>query len=433
MNGGRYAWYVVGVLLLANVSGFVDRQILALLVVPIQRDLGLSDTRMSYLIGLPFAIFYTVMAVPIARVADAWSRRGVIAIGVTLWSIMTALCGLAGTYTRLLLARIGVGVGEASLAAPAASIIADYFPKERLGTAMSVYSMGVFLGSGLAYFLGGWIVGLVSAQEIWTLPIIGSIRPWQTVFLMVGLPGLLVAALALTIREPERRTTAARAVPLSQLFAYVRANLRTFSCVSFGYAMSATVNYGIAFWLATFLQRSHGWPASRAGMIQGVLTMTLGTLGVLAGGRLADALVRANRVDGALRVGIIGAVGMLVFASAYPLVPTAAMVIAMLVLVNIFAALPWGAASAAAAQIIPPQMRAQGVALFFFVMNLVSFALGPWAVAAITDFVFGDKNAVRYSLVIVNVVGMLGAIALLAAALPAYRRTLQRLDSATSE
>ena len=429
---GRYPWYVVGVLLLANVSGFVDRQILALLVVPIRRDLGLSPTEMSYLAGLPFAIFFTLMAFPIARLADRWSRRNVIAIGVALWSIMTAISGLAGTFSRLLLARIGVGVGEASLAAPATSIIADYFPRERLGTAMSVYSMGVFLGSGLAYFIGGWIVGLVSAQELWTLPLVGQIRPWQTVFLMVGLPGLAIAALILTIREPHRTGAAARGVPIGALVRYVRENRRTFACVCLGYSLSATVNYGIAFWLATFLQQTYDWPASRAGMVQGVLTMTVGTAAVLGGGRLADRMVRRGRTDGPLRVGILGALGMLVSASAYPFAPTATVAVALLVAVNVFAALPWGAASAAAAEMAPPEMRAQGVALFVFVTNLISFALGPWAVAALIEYVFGRESSLPSALAIVNVLGMVSAIALLWAALPAFRRTLARRENAIS-
>ena len=201
---------------------------------------------------------------------------------------------------------------------------------------------------------------------------------------------------------------------------------------SFGYALSSTVNYGIAFWLNQFLVRTYGWPASRAGMVQGVLTMTLGTAAVLGGGRLADVLVRRGYPDGPLRVGIIGALGMLVFATAYPFAPSAGIAVALLAAVNVFAALPWGAASAAAAQIVPAEMRAQGVAVFFFVTSLVSFALGPFAVAAITDYVFADRAAVRYSLAIVNVVGMLSAIALLSAALPAYRRTLSLLETRTS-
>lgn len=424
----RYAWYVVGVLTLANVSGFVDRQILSLLVVPIRRDLDLSLTEMSYLIGLPFAIFYTLMGMPIARLADSSSRRSVIGVGIAIWSVMTALCGLAGTFWRLLFARTGVGIGEAALQAPATSLIADYFPRERLGGAMSVYSLGVFLGSGLAYFIGGWVVGLVSAQEVWQWPIVGAIRPWQTVFIMVGLPGLLIALLMLTVREPERQDHSTGTVPLATIARYVRENRRTFTCHSLGFALSATVNYGIAAWLATFLIQTHGWSAARAGMVQGALTMTVGVLGVLAGGPVADWLVRRGRPDGALRVGIIGATGMLVSASVYPLVESAAAVIAWLVVVNFFAAFPWGAASAAAAEIVPSRMRAQGAAIYFFVLSLVSSALGPWSVAAVAEYGFGGDAGLAPALAIVNMIGMAGAIALFAYGLPAYRRTLSLRD-----
>lgn len=429
----RYAWYVVGVLTLANISGFVDRQILTLLVVPIRRDLGISLTEMGYLMGVPFAVFYTLMGIPIARLADSGNRRNVIAGGIALWSIMTALCGLAGSYGRLLLARIGVGVGEAALQAPATALIADYFPRERLGGAMGVYQMGVFIGSGLAYFIGGWVVGAVSVEETWTWPLIGTIRPWQTVFIIVGLPGLLIALLMLTVREPERGDRSTGTVPVSTLLRYVRSNFRTFFCHIVGFTLSATVNYGIAAWLATFLIESHGWPASRAGMVMGTLTVIVGTLGVLTGGRVADAFVRRGHVDGALRVGVIGAVGMLVSATAYPFAPSATMAVVWLAIVNFFAAFPWGAASAGAAEIVPAAMRAQGTALFFLFLNMVAVALGPIAVAVIAEHVFRDDGAIRYSLAIVNVAGMSLAIALFTFGMPAYRRTLERRDSWTLE
>jgi MFS family permease len=429
VNHRAHGWYVVGLLMLANLSGFIDRLILALLVGPIKRDFHLSDSEMGLLIGPPFAIFYTVLGLPIARLADRSSRRNIIAAGVAIWSVMTAVCGLAGSFWRLLSARIGVGVGEATLQAPATSLIADLFPRERLGTAMSVYGMGVFLGSGLAYFIGGWIVGLVSAQEVWTLPVIGAIRPWQTVFFMVGLPGLLIALLMLTVREPARRLEQAARVPFSALFAYIRRQARTFGCLIAGFTFSATVNYGIAIWLATFLERTHGWPASRAGMVQGVLTMTVGTVGVLTGGRIADAMLKRGRIDAPLRAGVIGALGMLVSATMYPLVSSPTAAVAWLVVVNFFAAFPWGAASAAAAETVPQAMRAQGAAFFYLILNLVSFALGPWAVGAITDMGFGDPGALRYSLAILNVLGMSGAITLFLIGMPAYRRTIEMRDS----
>lgn len=428
----RYAWYVVAVLTLANVSGFIDRQILSLLVPSIKRDLGLSDTQVSYLLGLSFSVFYTLLGLPIARLADVSSRRRIMAVGTALWSIMTMLCGLAGSFGRLLLTRIGVGVGEATLDAPSVSLLADYFPPERLATAVSVYSLGIFLGSGLAYVIGGAIVGVVSATGTWHWPVIGAIRPWQTVFLIVGAPGLLVALLMLTIREPARRGAGGPPVPVREVAAYVGRHRRTFATFTLGFALSATVNYGIAAWLATFLIRTYGWPASRAGFVQGALTMTIGVASTVVGGRLADRYAAQGRRDGALRVGIVGAVGMLVSASMYPLMPNAAAAVAWLAVVNFFAALPWGAAMAATAEIVPPELRAQGAALYFFVLNLVSSALGPTAVALATDYVFRSEAALRYSLVLVNAVGMTGATALFLLGMPAFRATVRELASRTS-
>ena len=424
----RYAWYVVGILMLANVSFWVDRQILSLLIVPIQRDFGITKTQVSLLLGLPFAVLSALLTLPVARISDSGSRRSVIGVGVALWSVMTALCGLASTYPRLLLARVGVGVGEATLQPAATSLLADYFTRDRLATAMSVYSTTIFLGSGLAYILGGWVVGIVSAQGSWTLPLIGAIRPWQAVFLVVGVPGLFIALLMLTVREPERRDHSRGTVRLRELFAYVRTHLRTFVCVSIGFALSATVNFGIAAWLATFLIEKHGWPAARAGIVQGVLTLTIGMLGVVAGGRVADRYVRRGKLDGPLRVGIIGALGMLVSATAYPLAASATAAVAWLALVNFFAAFPWGAASTAAAEAVPAPMRAQGTALYFLVLNLISVALGPIVVAVVADRVFGSATAIASSLALVNVVGMTGAIVFLAIGLPAYRRTLAMRD-----
>jgi MFS family permease len=426
----RYAWYVVAVLTLANVSGFLDRQVLSLLVPAIERDLGITDTQMSYLIGLSFSVFYTVLGLPIAWLADRASRRNIMATGVALWSVMTMLSGVAQTYGRLLLTRIGVGVGEATLNAPSVSLIADYFPRERVGLAMSVWSLGTFLGSGLAYFIGGWIVGMVTAAGHVQLPLFGPLRSWQLVFVLVGAPGLVIALLMLTVRDP-RGERSARVVESStpSLFAHVAANWRTFVTLGVGFALSAAVNFGIAAWLATFLVRTYGWTPARAGMVQGVLTMTVGVGGTLAGGRIAGILVRRGSADAPLRVGIIGALGMLISASAYALMPSATLAVAWLVAVNFFAAFPWGPAYAAATEIVPPAIRTQGAALYFFVLSLVSGTLGPTAVAFFTDSVFHDPLALRYSLVIVNVIGMLLTIALLGAGMPSYRKTVNALIS----
>jgi MFS family permease len=260
--------------------------------------------------------------------------------------------------------------------------------------------------------------------------LIGAVRSWQAVFLVVGLPGLLISLLFFTVREPARRGSAAAAsgpLPVGALIGYVRANARTFASQSLGFACSAAVNFGVGGWLATFLVRTYHWSPARAGLVQGSLTATVGVAGVVAGGWLADALARRGMADAPLRVGMVGAAGMLVSASAFPLMPNASLAVLWLVVVNFFAAFPWGAASLAAAEVVPPPLRAQGAAVYFFVVALLSRTLGPTAVALLTDHVFGEAG-VRYSLVCVNIIGMTLALGLFAYGLPAYRATVARRD-----
>ncbi len=427
LTGGQ-AWYVVAVLTIANVSGFVDRQILSLLVEPIKRDLAVTDTQVSLLMGLSFAVFYSVLGIPIGRLADRRSRRAIVAIGAVLWSAMTALSGLARSFAQLFMLRIGVGVGEATLGPSAVSLIADAFPRERRGTAMSVYMLGTFLGSGIAYALGAYVVGLADAQVGLRLPFVGEIRPWQTVFFIVGLPGLLIGVLAMTMREPPRTGTPG-VIPFADVVAYFRVNARTMSTLSLGFACSAAVNYGIAAWLATFFVRTHGWTATQAGTLQGVLTMTIGVAGTLLGGRLTDRWVRAGHIDAPLRVGMLAALGMLLTAGVYPLVSSATLAAALLIPVNLFAAMPWGAASAAVAEALPPRMRGQGSAVYFLVVNLFAGAFGPTAVALLTDHVFGDPAALRWSLAVCTIAGMLFTITLLGFGRAAYRITVATRES----
>jgi MFS family permease len=429
-----HAWYAVAVLTLANVSGFVDRQILALLVTPIQRDLKVTDTELGVLAGLGFAVFYSLLGVPIGRWVDGGGHRPrIVALGAAVWSLLTACTAGARSYAQLFLLRIGVGVGEATLSPAAVSIIADAFPSERRGIAMSTYMVGTFAGSGIGYALGAYVVGRLDTPGMLTVPLLGSIYPWQVVFLLVGLPGLLVALLALTMREPRMAATAPRpagAASLGAVWQHVRTHGRTMASLSLGYACSASVNYGIAFWLATFLMRTHGWSVEQAGTLQGVLTFTVGPVGVLLGGRLSDAWTRRGRLDAPLRVGMLAALGMLVCAGSYPVVPSATVAATLLVPVNLFAAMPWGAANAAVAEAMPSTLRGQGSALYQLVQNLVSGAVGPAAVALLTDQLFGDPGAVRWSLAVVAVVGMTATLLLLGWGRSAYQRTVAAVRAA---
>ena len=201
-----YAWFVVLVLTIAYTCSFIDRQILTLLIEPIRRDLHITDTQVSLLGGLAFSILYTTLGIPIARLADQTHRRNLMAAGLAFWSIMTATCGLARSFWGLFAARIGVGVGEAALSPAAFSLLADYFPPQRLARAISVYSMGLYFGAGLALMIGGSVVqGRVERAGARVLPVIGEVFPWQMTFFAVGLLGLPALLLMFTIREPVRR------------------------------------------------------------------------------------------------------------------------------------------------------------------------------------------------------------------------------------
>lgn len=421
-----YSWYVVAVLALAFVSSFVDRQILGLLVAPIRRDLGISDTGMSLLMGLSFALFYTILGFPIGWLADRVSRRGIIGIAIAVWSLMTMACGFARSYAQLFLARIGVGVGEAGLSPPAYSLIADYFPRERLATAISVYSMGIYVGAGLANVVGGAIVGAVSQEGLWHLPLIGAIRPWQTVFLVIGAPGLLIALLLLTVREPVRRGVVAHgaSIPVRDVVAYIAANHRTFLFHLSGISLVSLANYGLASWAPTFMVRTYGWEIGRAGIALGLVTMTLGPAGIVAAGWLADRLLRNGRADAKLRVCAMAAAGLLVADALFPLMPTGGLALLVFVPLSFFASAPFGVAAAAVQEIMPNQMRAQGSALYLFVISAVGVGLGPTAVALVTDQVFGADAALRYSLFAICTIALSGATLLLLAGLAAYRRSV---------
>ena len=278
------AWYAVGVLTLIYIFSFIDRQILNLLVRPIRRDLAISDTQMSLLMGFSFALFYTFFGIFMGRLADSHSRRGLIAAGCVLWSALTAGCGVARNYAQMLLLRMGVGVGEASLSPAAYSLITDYFPPHRLATAISVYSMGIYLGTGLAYLLGGLVISFAGSQQTWDLPVVGQTRPWQVIFFMVGLPGIALASLAASVPEPVRIVRAAGAATRGEFLSYCKLNRSTFLYHNFGFALLSFSSYGTAAWLPTYFTRHYGWSASSIGIWFGAIIMVCGTAGIVAGG-----------------------------------------------------------------------------------------------------------------------------------------------------
>lgn len=423
------AWITVSILMLAYVLSFVDRQILSLLVAPIRRDMMISDTQMSLLMGLSFAIFYTICGIPLGRLADTKSRRGLIAIGVLLWSAATAACGLARLYWQFLLCRIGVGVGEAALSPAAYSLIADSFPPERRATAISVYSMGIYLGSGMALLLGGLVIKLASAQGEVMLPLVGEVRPWQLIFLVLGAAGVVFALLMLAVREPARHGIGAGvAVPFSEVGAYLLSNRKTVLCHNFGFAFLSFAGYGSAAWVPTFFIRSYGWEPAQVGIIYGSLVAVFGCLGIVSGGRLADMLAKRGRSDANMRVGLLSALGALPLVVLFPMMPNATWAAVLLAPSIFFLSMPFGVAPAAIQEIMPNAMRGQASAVYLFVITLFGLGVGPTAVALVTDYVFGYEEALRYSLLIITTFAVVAAAILLWTGLKPYRESVVRLQ-----
>ncbi|MGH8443432.1 MAG: spinster family MFS transporter [Nevskiaceae bacterium] len=427
-----YPWFVVAILMVAYVVSFVDRQILNLLVGPIRRDLGISDTQMSLLMGFTFAVFYTVMGIPLGKLADSRSRRGLIAVGVLVWSVMTALCGTAKLYWHLLLARIGVGVGEAALSPAAYSMIADYFPPEKRATAISVYSMGIYVGSGLAFLVGGLVIQFVSAQGAIVLPLVGETRPWQVVFFVLGGAGILFSAAFLLVREPPRQGVKAGESPatLRELWDYLKTNRRTVLCHNLGFSAIAFCSYGTGAWIPTFFIRTFGWTPGEIGLVYGLIAMFAGSIGVVCGGRLADHWQRQGIADGSLRVGVWAAALLVPFSVLYLLMPTGTLAATLMVPLVFLVAMPFGAAPAAIQDVFPNRLRGQASAIYLFLVNLIGLGLGPTAVALITDFVFHDDMAVRYSMIIVGCSACAVAALVLAAGLKPYCASVASLRAA---
>ncbi|MGI9249277.1 MAG: spinster family MFS transporter [Woeseiaceae bacterium] len=398
-----YAWYVVFVLMLAQVFSFIDRMIMGLLVGPIRSTFNISDTQYSLLAGFAFALFYGIMGLPLARIADSKSRRGLIAAGVVVWSVMTATCGLAKGFWTLFLARVGVGVGEATLSPAAYSIITDYFPKRVLATALSVFTIGITVGSGLAYMIGGKVIGYVESLEQLTLPVLGDVHGWQLTFFLVGLPGLFVAALMITVREPVRRGLANqeagnKGLPVAEVVAFFKKNFRALGSHILGVSFFIIPVFGLNIWGPTYLIRTFDYTRADAGWSFGLIMMFAGTIGLLTGGRLADRYLARGYYDAYSRVILGSILCMMPFTVSLGFVQTPGAALTVLFIATFFSAFQGGISAGTLQLMTPNEIRGQAAAVYFLTANLIGFGLGPTIVASFTDFVFENDAAIGQSL-----------------------------------
>ena len=423
-------WYAVVILTIAYVFSYIDRQLISLMVGPIRADLGISDTEFSLLVGLAFAAFYTLLGMPIGWLADRSNRRNIIAIGVALWSVATAACGLARNFWQLFAGRVAVGVGEAALSPAAYSMLADLFDRKHLGRAIGVYSSGVFIGIGLSFIIGAALISGLEARGGLDLPVVGHLAPWQATFLFVGLPGLLVALLILTIPEPARVHARVDSMPIREVVAYAWQHRRVYGLHFVGFAMTTLVFNGIFAWAAEYFIRIHGIERAVIGPQLGWLSVVFGGSGIVCGGLFSDWLAARGHRDAPIRAALFGVIALLPFAVAAPLVTSASLSLVLFAPLLFFVSFPFGPAATALQLASPPRMRAQMSAVYLFVVNLTGIGFGGTAVALLTDFVYRDDLQLHLSMASIALIGCTLSILLLALARRPFAAAVAALDAA---
>jgi len=434
-------WYATGILALLYWLSVLDRFIISLLVDPIKRDLGISDLQFGVLHGTAFALTFSLFGLLAGALADRFNRRWVIFMGVSVWSLATAACGLAQNFWHLLLARVGVGAGEAGLNPCATSMITDLFPRERLTSAMAVYAMGATLGSGCAYLFGGMIVDLVSQSGSTVLPLIGEVRSWQAVFFIVGIPGAFLSLLIFTVPEPVRQgRPAGQPQALSfwrsalggygKLFKFMRSRRRFFFFHYAGFAFASMIVSGAGTWYPAHMGRTFGWSSGRIGLMLGIALVAAGIVGKLICGLVVDAMYRRGFRDAQLRwyAGCLVAatpVGLIATTSANPWVFLGGIGLFLILL----SPLP-ACASAALNLVTPGELRGTGIAFFASTAGLIGAGSGPILIAAVSDRVFGGHGSIGLGIATMIAVCCPLAAVLLACGFRAMRAAMQAAEQA---
>lgn len=392
----NYRWYALAVLTMVYVFSFIDRQILVILQESIKADLGLSDTQLGLLSGISFALFYVVLGIPIARYADRGNRRNVVAIAIALWSAMTALSGAAQNFVYLLLARIGVAVGEAGGSPPSHSMISDMFPPQQRATALSIYSTGINFGILLGFIIGGWVNDWLG---------------WRWVFVIIGIPGIAWALVVrFTLTEPprgyaEKLTQVAHAPPIKDTMMLLWSR-KSFRHLSLAAGLHAFVGYGVGQWIASFFIRTYaltstGELATWLGLISGIA----GAAGTFLGGYLCDKFgVRDKRWYVFLPAA--ATVVAVPFYLAVYMLDSYYMALSMYAMPIFLGAMYLGPTIALTHGIVSVRMRALASAILFFVLNLVGLGLGPLITGMVSDLLaprFGGQS-LRYALALMSVV-----------------------------
>lgn len=413
----RHGVRTLAVFFLLSTVAFLDRSTVTLLVEPIKADLQINDFQFSLLTGLGFAGFYILLTLPIGWLIDRVSRRWILFCGVVVWSIATALGGMASTFWQLLLSRMFVGAGEGTLTPTVYSMLGDIFPRHQLARAVAIYATGVSVGSGLAYFLGGGLAQMVAQSGDVSLPIVGSLRLWQLVLLVSGLVGMVVAPLIFLL--PDTRAARKGSAPASDeviggvpLVAFIKAHRRLLSCLFLGFALHYMIGVTIHLWAPAFIGRTYGWSIGQIGLTMGVLNGVCSTIGLFLTARYIDSQIRRGRHDVHFRFYIFATIAMVVAGSAAVLLPSPYAYLAGTAIC--FGLMPSLGMGGMAVQLITPShLRGRITALYVFTCNLLGAAIGPSITGIMIDYVYHDPSKVGLAIATTLVLlGPLGTVAL---------------------
>ena len=406
-TSNTYGWYVAFILLIGFTFSFIDRQVLNLLVVPIQNDLNITDTQISALQGLAFVITYVGLCVPIGRIIDKTHRVSVMIIGLLVWSAATIACGFSKNYISMFIARMGIGAGESTVHPGSISILGDYFDSDKIASPMSIYLLGPYLGAGIAMIFGAQVLDWTSQMDSnFILPLVGEVAPWQLTFIAVGLPGVLVACLFLTIREPKRRIQeieSQEAPSFKKIAEYIKNNWQVYGAIIIGNSCLIILLYGLQSWVPTMLLRVYEWDLIQSGRIYGLIAMFAGSAGVLSGPFVLN-LMNKNNIDAPhFKLAIFGISMASLSLVLLPFQANVNIALIFVTLASFFVTLPLAGTSSAMVIVSPNRIRGVITGIYVVVTSVFGLVLGPFLVASSTDFIFQDPNAVAKSLALVSV------------------------------
>ncbi len=420
----RYAWYVVSVLYLAYTFSFVDRAIILYLVGPIRSSFQINDFQFSLIQGLAFVAFNATMGIPLGRMADSRSRRGMLVTGVAIWSLMTILCGKASNYWELFFARMGVGVGEAVLAPCAYSLIADYFPREKRSLPLNMFAAGIMLGSGLSNVCGGLVAQYALKGGPRSVPLLGYLQPWQLAFVLVGLPGIVFVLGIATIKEPIRRERRGKA-DSAATFRYLKQHWATYVSLIGGTSFGAMTNGAMLGWVPVWFARRYAWSNAQIGPYLGCTNFLFGTAGLTLAGVLAGRYIRAGKKAVHIKLMIAAECLVLIPLVLAHTIDNPYWVLGCVGGTIFFGGFSAGLGPASLQTITPNEMRGQVTAICFLILSFVAGTVGTAAVGGLTTYYFADDKAVRSSAVIVGIAASLLGVLSLRLGLRAYERTAE--------